>query len=192
VANNQTVIVGKNRKRATWALIIVLFMLPVSGWLLYTGLLPGRPDVAWAMIIFGIAGLVAFAASAVAIIRTMRSPWHLALEPTRLILHTPTYDLNVPWERVSGIVVDEVNRKPGCALIFDDPATVVQGATFHGASNQSGAVNDATTMQTRLEESFLRTGYHLGIPGRLLELDPDALAEQLVKARTGQLWKRGG
>jgi hypothetical protein len=170
-------------------MIIVLFMLPVSGWLLYTGLLPGRPDVAWAMIIFGVAGLAAFAASAAAIIRTMRSPWHLALDPTRLVLHTPTYDLDVPWERISGIVVDDVNRKPGCALIFDDPAAVVQGATFHTASERPGAVNDAATMRTRLQENYERGGYHLGIPGRLLELGPHALAERLVMARTGQLWK---
>jgi hypothetical protein len=31
-------------------------------------------------------------------------------------------------------------------------------------------------------------GYHLGIPGRILELGPAELASLLSRARTGALW----
>lgn len=189
MADTNPIIVRKNRKRAFGALAIVVMMLPVSGWLLYTGLQPGRPDVAWALVIFGVAGLAAFTASAVTIIRTMRSPWHLALNPARLRLRTPTYDLDIAWEQVDGIIVDQVNRRPGCALIFKDVAAVAENATFHAGSRNPDAVNDAATMQARLQENYEEMGYHMGIPGRLLELGPDALAELLVKARTGRIWE---
>jgi hypothetical protein len=51
------------------------------------------------------------------------------------------------------------------------------------------AVTDAQTMQARMEENFDLTGYHLAIPGRILEMGPDELARILVKARTGELWQ---
>ena len=51
------------------------------------------------------------------------------------------------------------------------------------------AVTDAATMQARMEASFDDNGYHLAIPGRILELSPDELAELLAKARMGQLWQ---
>jgi hypothetical protein len=41
-----------------------------------------------------------------------------------------------------------------------------------------------------MEENFDRTGYHLAIPGRILEMGPDELAGILVKARTGELWQK--
>lgn len=189
MANTNPIIVRKNRKRALGALVIVVMMLPVSGWLLYTGLQPGRPDVAWALVIFGVVGLAAFTASAVTIIRTVRSPWHLALDPAGLSLRTPAYDLDIAWEQVDGILVDQVNRKPGCALIFKDLAAVTEKATFHAGSRRPGAVNDAATMRARLQDNYKEMGYHMGIPGRLLELGPDALAELLVEARTGQIWE---
>lgn len=184
----ETIIVRKNRMRAFWALVIVLFMVPISGWLLVTGLQPGRPDIAWALVIFGLVGLAVFTASAVGIIRTMCSPWHLSIGPSRMTLYTETYDLNVPWDSIAGIVVDEVNRRPGCALIFKDPTQVVQAATFHANVQRPDAVTDAETMQARMQENSDELGYHLGIPGRLLELGPEALAELLARAQAGQIW----
>jgi hypothetical protein len=50
-------------------------------------------------------------------------------------------------------------------------------------------VTDAETMLARMKESYEKLGYHLGIPGRLLEKGPEELAEFLTKARTGQLWQ---
>ncbi len=189
MTHKEPIIVHKNRKRAFWSLVIVGFMVPVSGWLLYLGLQPGRPDVAWALVVFGVFGLAAFSACAVAIIRTMRSPWRLELSPSHLTLYTPTYDLAVPWERVLGIAVDEVNGKPGCILVFDDVAAVVQGATFHGTANRPDAVTNAATMESRMKENNDGAGYHLAIPGRMLEAGPDGLAELLAQARRGQLWQ---
>ena len=187
--NLDHIIVHKNRKRAFWALLIVSFFVPISGWLLYLGLQPGRPDVAWALVLFGALGLVAFTASTMAIIRTMRSPWHLALSPSHLTLRTRVYDLDVPWDRVIGIKVDGVNNRPGCVLIFDDVAAVAQGATFHGDSAPYDAVTSADQMMARMRENYDGQGYHLGLPGRILEMGADDLAELLTKARTGQLWQ---
>jgi hypothetical protein len=148
-------------------------MLPISGWLFYTGLQPGKPFVAWALVAFGVAGLVAFSVAAVAVIRTMRAPWHLALSPSSLVLSTPAYDLDVPWERITGIAVDEVNRR------------------FRDLTTRRGTVADAATMRDRMEENYGNCGYHLGIPGRILELGPDELAGLLAQARTGALWHVG-
>jgi hypothetical protein len=183
------IIVRKNRKRATWSLAIVIFMVPVSILLVLLGLQPGRPEVAWALVLFGILGIVAFTVSAIRIIHTMGSPWHLELVPQCLRFYTPTYDLDIPWDCIAGIAVDEVNGKPGCVLVVEDPAIVAQRATFHQGSKRHDAVADATTMQARMEKTFDSNGYHLAFPGRILELGPDELAELLAKARQGALWR---
>ena len=188
--DKETITVRKNWKRALGALAIVLFMVPVSAWILYLGLQPGRPDVAWALLIFGVVGLVAFSASAVAVLRLMRSPWNLALTPPHLILNTPTYDLTVPWQNIAGIAVDKVNRRPGCVLVLEDLGSTVRGAIFHGGWHRREAVTDAATMQARMEESFDRWGYHLALPGRILELGPEALAKLLAQGRQGALWQQ--
>jgi hypothetical protein len=186
----EPIIVRKNRKRAFWSLVIVLFCIPVSGWLVFIGLRPGRPDVSWALIAIGLAGLVAFGASAVRVVRTIRAPWRLELTPSHMTLFTPTYDLKAPWDLIAGIAVDEVNRRPGCVLIFEDTASVASHATFHHAQTRYlDAVTDAGTMQARMEENFDLTGYHLAIPGRILEIGPDELAGTLVKARRGAPWQ---
>lgn len=88
--------------------------------------------------------------------------------------------------------MDTVDRKPGTVLVLEDPAVVVERARFHGRSNHADAVTDARTMAARMQENFDLTGYHLAIPGRILEIGPEELAELLVKARTGQLWKEEG
>jgi hypothetical protein len=187
----EPIIVRKNRQRAFWSLVIVLFCIPVSGWLVIIGLRPGRPDVSWALVAIGLVGLVAFGVSAVRVLRTMRAPWRLELTPSHLTLFTPTYDLEVPWDLIAGIAVDEVNRRPGCVLVFEDAASVASRATFHQAqTGRPDAVTDVQIMQARMEENFDRTGYHLAIPGRILEMGPDELAGILVKARTGELWQK--
>jgi hypothetical protein len=187
----ETIVVDKNRKRALWALVIVSFMLPVSIWLLLLGFQPGRPDMSWALVIFGAVGLVAFAASAMVIISTMRAPWRLELSQSHLTVYAPTYDLALRWEQILGIGVDKVNRRLGCVLAFEDVAAVVQGASFHSGNKRPNAVTSAVAMQTRMEESHDQLGYHYGIPGRLLELQAEALAELLSNGRTGQLWQEG-
>jgi hypothetical protein len=189
--SKESIVVRKNRKRAFWSLVIVLFMIPVSAGLLYAGLLPGRPDLAWALILFGLVGILAFGASAIVIIRTMSAPWHLELSPSHLAVSAPTYSLTVPWDRIAGIAVDDVNQRPGCVLVFDDTVAVTGTAAFRGRSRRSDAVTDAGTMQSRLEANFEQAGYHLGIPGRLLEAGAEELAELLAKGRSGQLWKDG-
>jgi hypothetical protein len=188
--NSETTVVGKNRQRAFWALVIVGFMCLVSIVLLVTGLV-GRSDVLWTLVWLGALGLLGFGASAAVVIRTMRSPWHLAVHPTHLQLHTPTYLLDVPWENVAGIAVDEVNFRLGCVLIFEDPAAVADSAQFLARSARPDVVTDAGTMLARMQESYESLGYHLGIPGRILEKGPEELADLLVKARTGKLWQKG-
>jgi hypothetical protein len=189
--NAEPIVVDKNRKRALWSLVIVVFFIPISVLLVLLGLQPGRPEVSWALVLIGIAGAVTFAASALAVIRTLRSPWHLAIYPERMALYTPHYDLEVPWNRIVGIAVDEINHKPSCVLVFEDVATVVQGAEFHSRSSRPDAVTSAGTMKARMEENFEGSGYHLTIPSRILELGPEELAGLLSKARRGTLWKEG-
>jgi hypothetical protein len=185
----EPIVIRKNRKRAFWSLVIVFFFVPISGWLVFMGLQPGRPDVAWALIAIGLVGLVAFAGSTVRIVRTMRASWRLELLPSHMTFYTPTYDLEVPWDLIAGIAVDEVNRKPGCVLIFEDVAAVANRATFHQTqAKRRDAVVDAPTMQARMEENLDWSGYHLAIPGRILEMGPDELAGTLVQARKGKLW----
>lgn len=188
VESNETIIVQKNQRRAFWALIIVLFFIPVSGILVYLGSRPGREDIGWAIIAFGVLGLVTFSWSAVMIVRTMRSTWRLEVDPAALTLYTPGYDLEAPWDGIIGIAVDKVDRKPGCILIFEDLEAVVQRTRFHGKATGRGAVTNASMMQSQMEVNFERLGYHLGIPGRILEMDADELAGFLARARTGELW----
>ncbi len=190
VAQQERIVVHKNRTRALWALVIIFFMMPVSGWLIVLGLRSGRPEIGWSMVLFGALGLVVFGGSAVAIIRIMRAPWHLALTPEEFILCSPTYDLRVPWDRIVGIAVAEVNRRLGCALVFDDAGAVARSAVFHLNSRRPDAVTGAAAMQARMEQNLALWGYHLGLPGRMLEMKPERLAELLTKARTGELWRK--
>jgi hypothetical protein len=185
------IIVDKNRTRAFWSLVIVLFFVPVSAVMIYLGLQPGRPDISWAIILFGVLGVLAFGSAAVRIIRTMRAPWRLELSPRHLALYTPNYDLHIPWDSIAGIAVDAVSRRPGCVLIFEDVEAVVRHARFHGRSSHREAITDARTMQARMEQNLDRLGYHLGIPGRMLEMGAEELAGLLAEARTGALWQKG-
>lgn len=185
------IVIRKNRKRALWSLAIIVFMIPVSGWLLYAGLQPGRPEVAWAMVAFGILAIGAFSASAASVIHTMRSPWHVGVTPSCLELTTKAYRLAIPWERVAGIAVDVVDRRPGCVLVFDDPVAVSLGADFAVGANHRDAVTGPEVMQRRMAHNYRQGGYHLGIPGRLLEMGPEELAQILARARTGELWQEG-
>lgn len=185
---NESIIVQKNQRRAFWALIIVLFFVPVSGILVYLGTRPGREDIGWAIVAFGVLGLATFSWSAVMIVRTMRSSWRLEVNPAALVLYTPNYDLEAPWDSIVGIAVDRVARKPGCVLIFEDTEAVVQRTRFHAEDAGRGAVTDANMMQAQMEVNLERLGYHLGIPGRILEMDAGELAGFLSRARTGELW----
>jgi hypothetical protein len=190
MAEAGSIVVEKNRRRARWSLALVGFMLVVSIVLLLTGLV-GSSGTLWTPVWLGLVGVVGFGGSALLVIQTMRAPWHLAVSPTHLRLHTPTYLLQVPWENVAGIAVDEVNWREGCALVFEDPARVAQDARFLARSTRPDVVTDAATMLARMQESYANLGYHLGIPGRILEKGPRELAEFLSAARTGRLWPEG-
>jgi hypothetical protein len=187
--DRDVIVVRKNRKRAFWALLLIGFMLLVSLVLLIVGLVD-RTGVLWTLVWLGLVGVVGFGGSAALVIRTMRSPWHVAVSPTHLRLHTPTYLIDVPWENVAGIAVDEVNWRDGCTLVFEDPASVAESARFLARSSRPDIVTDAGTMLARMEDCYVDLGYHLGIPGRLLEKGPKELAELLSQACTGQLWKK--
>jgi hypothetical protein len=188
MSNVEPLILRTDRKAALGSLTIIVFFVLISALLLFLGLQPGRPTVGWSLVLFGALGLAAFTASGIVVLRIMRAPWHLEIHPAHLILRTPAYDLTMLWEAIAGIAVDEVNRRPACILIFGDVAAVVESATFHARAQRPGAVTDAATMRTRMEENFAKSGYHLVIPRRLLEIEPDDLAGLLTKARTGQLW----
>jgi hypothetical protein len=188
--DGETITVEKNRKRAFWSLVIVLFFIPVSGILLVLGLQSSRGGINWSLVMFGLLGLFVFAGSAGLVVRTMRAPWRLEIDPSHLSLFAPTYDLQVPWEQVAAIAVDEFNRRLACVLVFEDLPALVQRATFHRGASQQSAVTSQATMQARLEENFANLGYHLAIPGRILELGPEELARVLVDARTGALWRQ--
>jgi hypothetical protein len=190
MAEAGSIVVEKNHLRARWSLLLVGFMLVVSVVLLLTGLL-GSTGILWTPVWLGVVGIVGFGGSALLVVRTMRAPWHLAVSPTHLRLHTPTYLLQVPWDNVAGIAVDEVNWREGCALVFEDPARVAQGARFLARSTRPEVVADAATMLARMQDSYAHLGYHLGIPGRILEKGPRELAEFLSAARTGRLWPDG-
>lgn len=180
----RSIIVEKNRQRGLAALMIVLFFVPISIWLVLWGLQPGRPDVSWALVLFGFLGVLAFGASGVLVIRVMRGPWRLEISPAHLALYTPTYDLKVPWEQIAGIAVDEVNRRLCCVLVIENVASVVQGTEFHNRSGRPDAVTDPGMMQARMEENFHLHGYHLVIPSRILEIGPEKLAELLTEAKS--------
>ncbi len=167
-------------------------MALVSLVLLLTGLLGGKSGILWMPVWLGLVGLLGFGGSAALVMQTMRAPWHLAVDRTHLTLHTPTYRLQMPWDNVAGIAVDEVNFRLGCVLIFEDPAAVAEGARFLARSKRPDVVTDAGTMLARMQDSYDKLGYHLGIPGRILEKGPEELAELLTKACTGQLWEEEG
>jgi hypothetical protein len=186
--DGDTFIIDKNRQRATWALVIVAFMIVVSLALVATGFF-GADDVLWTPVWLGLVGLIGFGASAAPIVQTMRAPWHLAAGIEGLRLHTPMYMLDVPWQQIVGIGVDEVNFREGAVLVFANPATVIEGVRFTMRSNRPDMISDPATMLKRMEENYATLGYHLGIPGRILELGPQELAEFLMRARTGDLWK---
>jgi hypothetical protein len=118
----------------------------------------------------------------------MRSSWRLEVNPTALVLYTPGYDLEAPWDTIVGIGVGRVSRKPGCVLVFGDVAAVVKRTHFHARSASRGAITGASMMQAQMEANFRQLGYHLGIPGRILEMDAGELAGFLARARTGELW----
>jgi hypothetical protein len=184
----QVIIVEKNRKRAFWALAIVAFMILVSIALVLAGAL-GSQEVLWTPIWLGTVGLLGFGLSAVLVIQTIRSPWHVAASPSTLKIRTQAYILEIPWEQIAGIAVDEVNFRDGCVLLFEDPAAVAGGARFLVRSNRPDVVTDRDTMLARMRDNYENLGYHYGIPGRILELGPEELAQFLVKARTGLLWE---
>ncbi|MGD8625442.1 MAG: hypothetical protein PVJ34_12950, partial [Anaerolineae bacterium] len=139
---NRTIVVEKNHRRAFWALVIVGFMALVSLALIVAGLL-GQRGILWLPLWLGLLGLLCFGASAVLIVRTMRSPWHLAVDPEGLTLHTQAYVMEVPWENVAGIGVDEVNFREGCVLVFESPEEVVTGTRFLVRSSRPDVVADA-------------------------------------------------
>jgi hypothetical protein len=189
MANVEPLILHADRKPALGSLTVIVFFASISALLLFLGLQPGRLAAGWPLVLFGALGLVAFTAGGILVLRLMRAPWHLEIDPAHLLLRTPAYDLTMPWEAIAGIAVDQVNRRPACILVFGDVAAVVARATFHGRAQHPGAVTNAATMQARMEENFKKWGYHLVIPRRLLEIEPDDLAGLLTQARMGQLWQ---
>ena len=182
------IIVEKNRQRAFWALAIIGFMILVSTALILAGAL-GSEDVLWTPVWLGTVGLLGFGVSVVLVIQTMRSPWHVAVSPTTLKIRTQAYVLEIPWAQIAGIAVDEVNFRAGCVLLFQEPTIVAGEARFLVRSNRPDVVTDQETMLARMRDNYENLGYHFGIPGRILELGPEELAQFLVKARTGQLWR---
>lgn len=189
--DGDTLIVGKNRQRGFWALAIVAFMTLVSLVLILAGVL-NQAEVLWTPVWLGTVGLLGFGVSAAMILRTLRSPWHLAVHPGGLRVRTQTYLLEVPWENVAGIGVDEVNFREGCVLVFENPAAAVDGTRFLVRARQPDIITDREAMLARMEENYRVLGYHLGIPGRILEMGPEELAQFLADARTGKLWQGGG
>lgn len=183
------IILRKNRKRAAGALLIIVFFVPISGWLVYMGLQPGRPDVSWALVFFGALGVVSFLVSGVAVIRTMLAPWRLELAPSGLGLYTPAYDLELPWDQIAGIAVDVVKQRMRCGLVLEDLG-VVERVRFHAQARRPDAVTNAQTMRARMEENFRELGYHLIVPDRILETGAEELAELLTQARSGVLWEK--
>jgi hypothetical protein len=182
------IVVEKNRQRAFWALAIITFMILVSITLVLAGAL-GREEVLWTPIWLGIVGLLGFGVSAALVIQTMRSPWHVAVSPACLKIRTQAYVLEIPWKQIAGIAVDEVNFRDGCVLLFEEPATVAEEVRFLVRSDRPDVVTDQETMLARMRDNYENLGYHFGIPGRILELGPEELAQFLVEARTGLLWQ---
>jgi hypothetical protein len=117
----------------------------------------------------------------------MRAPWRVELAPSGLGLYTPAYDLELPWDQIAGIAVDVENRRKQCGLVFED-LSVVDRARFHSRARRPDAVNSGQAMRSRMEANFQESGYHLIIPGRILETGAEELADLLTQARTGALW----
>jgi hypothetical protein len=184
-------IIRKNHVQALWALVIVAFMVPVSALLFVVGLRIGRPEVAWALVIFGVFATLAMLASAVALVRTLLAPWRMVLERGGFKLYAPSFDLDVPWEQVASIGVDKVLNRPGCVLLFSDAEVVAERAIFYPERARRDAVANAPEFLARMGESYENMGFHLGLPRRLLELGPEELAEVLTQACTGALWQEG-
>jgi hypothetical protein len=185
--DGDVIIVEKNRRRAFWALAIIVFMSLVSLALIAAGLIGGE-GILWTPLTLGTVGLLGFGAAAWMIVSTMRARWHLAVSRTGFRLHTPAYVLDVPWDNVVGIGTGEVNYREGCVLLFEDPAAVAREAKFLVRSDHPEVVASPAAMQARFEENMDKLGYHLGIPGRILELGPAELASLLSRGRTGALW----
>ena len=188
--NGDTIVVQKNRQRGTWALVIIAFMCLISLVLIVAGVL-SRDGVLWVPIWLGTVGLLGFGASAAMVVSTLRSPWHLAVDPAGLRLRTQTYLLEVPWDNVAGIGVDEVSFRQGCVLVFEDPAAAARSTRFLARSTRPDIITDPETMLARMEENHGHLGYHLGIPGHILEMGPEDLARFLSEACTGALWQDG-
>jgi hypothetical protein len=183
----QTIVVEKNRQRAFWALAICGFVCLVSAALVVTGLLQ-KPSILWPLVTLGTVGLIGFGFGGWLVINTMRSPWNLALDSRLLKLRTQTYTISVPWENIAGIGVAEVNYRDGCVVVFEDAEAVAEAAQFHARSNRATIVTDSDSMLARMDANFDNLGYHLGIPGRMLEKGPEELAGLLTAARNGELW----
>lgn len=183
----EIIVVEKNRQRAFWALVICGFVCLVSAALVVTGLLQ-QQGILWPLVTPGTVGLIGFGAGAWMVISTMRSPWNLSLDPTQLTLRTQTYTISIPWENIASIGVTEVNFRPGCVLVFEDAAEAVKRTQFHARSNRADIITDADAMLARMEYNFENLGYHLGIPGRMLEKGAEELAELLTNGCTGKLW----
>jgi hypothetical protein len=185
------IVVRLNRAWSRWALAADALLLLASAWFLTSGLqaMRSRGSAGLMLIVIGVVGVAAAAYFARVSLRTLRAPWRLEVSRSHMALYTQAYDLRVPWEQVTGIVVSEVDRRLGCALVFADAAAVAQGAEFHRVPGLRDAVRDAERMRERMEECFSKTGYHLGIRDRALELGPEALAKLLAGARTGELWQ---
>jgi hypothetical protein len=183
----KTIVVEKNRQRALWALVILGFVFLVSAALLVTGLL-NKQGILWPVVGLGAVGAIGFGISGLRVIGTMRSPWNLTLDPIHLTLRTQTYTINVPWENIASIGVADVNRRQGCVLVFEDVEKAVNGTQFHARSNRADIITDADAMLDRMEDNIEHLGYHLGIPGRMLEKGAEELAELLTNGRIGKLW----
>jgi hypothetical protein len=185
------VVVRMNRRWARWALVLAALGVAASAFLIFSGLWPGRPNpgTGWLYAASGLVGAAAFIYAGGVAIRALLSPWRLEVSPSHLALLTPAYDLRVPWEQVAGIALANVDRRAGCALVFEDAAVVAAGATFRRPSGQESAVGSAVKMLERMQVTFRDLGYHLGVPERVLELKPEALARLLTQAKTGELWQ---
>ncbi len=89
---------------------------------------------------------------------------------------------------MAGIGVDDLNFREGCVLVFEDPLAVAETARFLARSDRPDIITDRGSMLARMEENHQNLGYHLGTPGRILEMGPEELAQLLARARTGALW----
>ena len=102
------------------------------------------------------------------------------------------------WSRAATMAMASASDWLGAVLLVAAgvlpalPQAVVERTRFHAKAAGRGAVTNASMMQTQMEANFRQLGYHLGIPGRILEMDADELAGFLARARTGELWGEEG